>query len=341
MGASTLDAGAALGVSVLRFPADAHVRDHLATFRQPRILLVEPGAQPPVLLDELEDWMRSPADPADLRARGRELHRRALDAVPESPALDDQGLLWVGQAWVDLTPAQAPVVALLIEHLERVVRYDVVSATYERAGGSGHAASLRTLLTRIGARVRPLGLELVTVRRRGVVLTQHPRIARLGTISRHAHGEAPPEAASPAMAPVRTRSLTRSTSSGLSLAPSWSVTSKRSITSPSWALTFADRTSTWAAANEVASAWSSPGRSVQRTSHTVCHGDAALSKETSASGSGIDCIGPLGGDLDVLGQRRGVGARPSGTWKESSTAPSGQVARTPSSTTSGDRRAPL
>ena len=84
-GTSALDACAALGVSVLHRPADAHVRDHLATFRQPRILLVEPGAQPPVLLDELEDWMRSPADPADLRARGRELQRRALDAVPAPP----------------------------------------------------------------------------------------------------------------------------------------------------------------------------------------------------------------------------------------------------------------
>ncbi len=101
--------------------------------------------------------MRTPADPDDLRARGRELHRRALDAAPASPTIDDQGLLWVGRSWVDLTPAQAPVVTLLVEHLERVVRYDAVGATYESAGGSSHAASLRTLLTRIGARVRPVG----------------------------------------------------------------------------------------------------------------------------------------------------------------------------------------
>ena len=174
-------------------PADAHVREHLATFRQPRILLVEPGVTPPVLLDELEDWMRTPADPDDLRARSRELHRRALDAAPASPTIDDQGLLWVGRSWVDLTPAQAPVVALLVEHLERVVRYDAVGATYESAGGSSHAASLRTLLTRIGSRVRPVGLELVTVRRRGVLLTQRPR-AR-DCLAGHAHGEAPAEAA--------------------------------------------------------------------------------------------------------------------------------------------------
>ena len=119
---------APLGVSVLRLPADAHVRDHLATFRQPRILLVEPGVQPPVLLDELEDWMRTPADPDDLRARGRELHRRALDAAPAAPARRRRrACCGSGRSWVDLTPAQAPVVSLLVEHLERVVRYDAVA----------------------------------------------------------------------------------------------------------------------------------------------------------------------------------------------------------------------
>ena len=102
---------------------------------------------------------------------------RALDEVPVSPTIDDQGLLWVGRRWVDLTPAQAPVVGLLVEHLERVVAYEAVVTAYERAGGSSHAASVRTLLTRIGRRVRPVGLDLVTVRRRGVLLTQRPRVA--------------------------------------------------------------------------------------------------------------------------------------------------------------------
>ena len=165
---------ASIGVSVLSWPGDAQVRQHLAAFGQPRILLVDEGSDPPLLLDELEDWVRSPANPADLEARSRELCRRAVDAVPESPTIDDHGLLWVGRRWVDLTPAQAPVVELLLEHLERVVAYDTIGAVYERAGGSNHSASLRTLLTRIGGRVRPLGLGLVTVRRRGVLLTQRP-----------------------------------------------------------------------------------------------------------------------------------------------------------------------
>jgi two-component system, OmpR family, response regulator len=175
--AAALDTCATHGVSVLSWPQDAHVRAHLAAFRQPRILLVEQGATPPVPVDELEDWVRTPTDPEDLGARSRELHRRATDVVPQAPTIDDQGLLWVGRRWVDLTPAQAPVVSLLVENLERVVRYEAVVSTYERVGGSSHAASVRTLLTRIGHRVRPVGLDLVTVRRRGVLLTQQPRMA--------------------------------------------------------------------------------------------------------------------------------------------------------------------
>jgi hypothetical protein len=175
---SSMDVADIPQVSVLHWPIDASVREHLAAFRQPRILLVEEGASPPVPLDELEDWMRSPADPSDLRMRSRVLHERALDEAAPCPIVDEQGLLRVGRSWVDLTPSQAPVVALLVDHLDRVVGYDVVGAAYERAGGSSHSASLRTLLTRIGARVRPVGLELLTVRRRGVLLTQRPRMAR-------------------------------------------------------------------------------------------------------------------------------------------------------------------
>ena len=175
---TALDAAASLGVSVLHWPADAHVREHLAAFRQPRILLVEPGVRPPALLDELEDWVRAPADPADLRARSRELHRRALDAAP-AVAHDRRRRACCGWAVVGGPHAGAGAGGRRSSWSTSSgwCATTSVGATYERAGGSSHAASLRTLLTRIGARVRPVGLELVTVRRRGVLLTQRPRVA--------------------------------------------------------------------------------------------------------------------------------------------------------------------
>jgi len=157
-------------VSVLRWPEDEELRQQLAWFALPRILLVEGRIRPPELLDELEDWMRTPADPADLRARSDVVRRRAHASLGPSPLLDDDGLLWMGTSWVALTAPQAPVVRLLLDNLDRVVRFETVVAAYEQAGGSGHPASVRTLLARLGARVRSVGLELVTVRRRGVLL---------------------------------------------------------------------------------------------------------------------------------------------------------------------------
>lgn len=168
-------------VSVLRWPEDEELRQQLAWFALPRILLVEVGTRPPDLLDELEDWMRTPADPVDLRARSEVVRRRAHASPGPSPVLDDDGLLWVGTSWVALTKPQAPVVHLLVDNLDRVVRFDAVVAAYQQAGGSGHPASVRTLLARLGARVRSVGLELVTVRRRGVLLS-------LSTEPRHPQG---------------------------------------------------------------------------------------------------------------------------------------------------------
>jgi hypothetical protein len=158
-------------VAVLRWPSEALLREQLAWFGLPRVLLLAPGVQPPEPLDGLEDWMRDPADPGDLHVRRRTLQRRATMSVHPTPFIDDDALLWIGPSWVPITTAQAPVLRLLLDHLERVVRFDAVVATCEAHGASGHPSSVRTLLGRLGQRIRPVGLEIVTVRRRGVLLT--------------------------------------------------------------------------------------------------------------------------------------------------------------------------
>jgi DNA-binding winged helix-turn-helix (wHTH) protein len=86
------------------------------------------------------------------------------------PLLDEDGLLHVGSAWVAITPSQMPVVSLLLEHPNEVVHTEAVIAACIAAGTSGHPASVRTLLTRLSRRLGAVGLELVTVRRRGVLL---------------------------------------------------------------------------------------------------------------------------------------------------------------------------
>ena len=186
----------AADVSVLCWPDEDQLRHQLAWFGLPRVLLVDPGDRPPDLLDELEDWMRTPADPIDLRARTDAVRRRARACGSLTPVLDDDGLLWVGTSWVALTPAQAPVVRVLLAHLDKVVRYDHVVAAYESTGASGHPASVRTLVARLTTRLRTVGLELVSVRRRGVLLTAAALTGGSG-LSRHPYVE--PAAEPPAL----------------------------------------------------------------------------------------------------------------------------------------------
>lgn len=163
-------------VPVVPWPAHEDTRQLLASMRLPRLLLVAPGELPPVPLDELEDWMREPADPVDLAARALALQARADHRDPPPPFLDADGLLWVGARWVAITHQQVPVVELLLKHLDRVVTMDAIVAAYLAGGGSDHPPSVRTLVARLSARIQVVGLELVTVRRRGVVLAHARRV---------------------------------------------------------------------------------------------------------------------------------------------------------------------
>jgi hypothetical protein len=101
---------------------------------------------------------------------------RTTVAVPRAdvvvePVLDEDGLLRMGARWVAISDAQLPIVRLLLEHRDRVVRFEAITEAYVAGGGSGHVASVRTVLSRISIRLRRVGLELVSVRRRGVVLS--------------------------------------------------------------------------------------------------------------------------------------------------------------------------
>lgn len=96
------------------------------------------------------------------------------DTIPTTddllPRLDEDGLLRVGTQWVAIPDAQIPVVTLLVNRYGRVVRKEALIAAYVEAGHSGHDASIRSLVARVARRVSRLGLQLHTVRGRGVML---------------------------------------------------------------------------------------------------------------------------------------------------------------------------
>jgi hypothetical protein len=159
-------------VSILQWPEEDRLRRQLAAVGLPRLLLVAVDGHPPELLDELEDWARVSSDPSDSRARAEVLQRRGRAAgVGRTVRIDDDGLLWVGSAWVALPDSQLPIARVLRANLERVVRFDALEAACHQAGFSADPTVMRTRLARLRVRVRDVGLDLVNVRRRGVLLS--------------------------------------------------------------------------------------------------------------------------------------------------------------------------
>jgi hypothetical protein len=156
------------GVQVLRWPAQEIWRRSLAAAGTPRLLLLDADAPPPEDWDELEDWLRLPLDADELHARARAVRMRARSVA--RPVLDDEGLCWFEDRWVDLTPSQASLVALLLEHYGEVVPAVDVIAAIEGAGACAGPSALKNALVRLRTRLAAIDLEVRTVRGRGYLL---------------------------------------------------------------------------------------------------------------------------------------------------------------------------
>lgn len=156
-------------VPVLRWPEEEVQRRALEAQRRPRILMVDPADEPPEVVDELEDWLRDPPEASDLVARIASLSQRA-ERLWARPHLDADGLLWCDHHWVAIPDAQLCVVELLLGAANQLVRTETVAATYVRHGGSGHRASVKTMLNRLQARFAQVGLTLHFLRGKGVLL---------------------------------------------------------------------------------------------------------------------------------------------------------------------------
>ncbi len=116
-----------MDVVLLRWPLEQERRERLEGEGRLRLLLVEGGVAAPPTSDCLEDWIRVPADEADVRARIDALGVRFAAHRSESPALDRDGLLRFAGGWVSLPPVEARLMAALIERYGAVVSRDQLS----------------------------------------------------------------------------------------------------------------------------------------------------------------------------------------------------------------------
>jgi DNA-binding response OmpR family regulator len=158
-----------MDVVLVRWPSDQAARDRLAGENVPRLLLVEGDVGPPAVDDDLEDWIRVPADEVDLHARVEALERRARARTAGVPELDDDGVLRVSGAWVPLPPVEARLTAALLDRYGAVVSREALARAGWPDGAPGRNA-LDVHVLRLRRRVGPLGLAIRTVRSRGYLL---------------------------------------------------------------------------------------------------------------------------------------------------------------------------
>ena len=158
-----------MDVVLVRWPAEEHRRAQLREDGVPRLLLVDQEAPPPRSGDELEDWVRVPADEVDLHARVENLNRRAQTRSEVRPVLDDDGVLRVDGAWVSLPPVEARLVSALLGRYGSVVGRDALAASGWPNGAPGRNA-LDVHVLRLRRRIAPLQLNIRTVRSRGYLL---------------------------------------------------------------------------------------------------------------------------------------------------------------------------
>jgi len=158
-----------MDVVLLRWPFEEERRERLEQEGQLRLLLVEGGVPAPVCTDPTEDWVRVPADEADVRARIDGLTVRHGSGQADVPDLDHDGLLRRKGGWVSLPPVEARLMSALIERFGAVVSRDQLSRSGWPKGAPGRNA-LDVHVLRLRRRIAPVGLSIKTVRSRGYLL---------------------------------------------------------------------------------------------------------------------------------------------------------------------------
>jgi len=163
-----------MDVVLVRWPTEADRRVRLLESGVPRLLLVEEGQQPPYPEDCLEDWIRVPADDADVRLRVDGLATRSSRHVSDMPDLDPDGVLRFSAAWVSLPPVEARLTRALVDKFGAVVGREALGNAGWPDGAPGRNA-LDVHVLRLRRRLATVGLSIKTVRSRGYLLEASER----------------------------------------------------------------------------------------------------------------------------------------------------------------------
>ena len=155
-------------VVVLRWPEEVKRVERLRAMGTPRLLLVAPASAPPEHDDCGEEWIRLPADDADLRARLAAVAARATRHAVGPVANGDGRLAFRGR-WIALSSIRHALARAFVARFGEVVPAEELMARAWPDSDPSDTA-LRVHLTRLRREIAPLGLQIRTVPSRGYVL---------------------------------------------------------------------------------------------------------------------------------------------------------------------------
>lgn len=158
-------------VQLVRWPEGQDDRRRLSDTGQLCLLVIEANIPPPSDLQPGEDWVRSTADPIEVRSRIDRL-RAANASRLLRPTLDDDGILAYADRWVALSPGDVPIGRVLCERFNSLVTRDELRVCFEPPCTD---ATLAVKLYRLRRHLAGLGLRLTTIRGRGCVLERAER----------------------------------------------------------------------------------------------------------------------------------------------------------------------
>jgi DNA-binding response OmpR family regulator len=157
-------------VHFVRWPTERGKRDHYRAQGLPTLLLVDPGAPPPVCGDPREDWVRTPVSKVDLDARISGL--RARTAASHLPEIDPVGVVRFSSLSVAVSPTEADLLSALVDRIGEVVGRDSLLRCLPDRQADSRCNALNLHIMRIRRRIQPLGLTIRTVWGKGYVLEQ-------------------------------------------------------------------------------------------------------------------------------------------------------------------------
>ena len=154
-------------VALVAWPRDADQAHGLRAAGIPRLLMLSATAEPPVCEDELQDWVRVPSDPLEVNARVQTLQLRA--ARMRSPTIDDSGRFGIGGRWIALSPIEASLMRVLVDHFGSIVtRAELAQRAWPDRAPTRNQLDVR--LRGLRRRLGPMGLRINVFRGRGFAL---------------------------------------------------------------------------------------------------------------------------------------------------------------------------